>query len=815
VSLIKILPEYIENFSLTLHPEIDYVSSSIGSTGSMPLSPRPSKCLKNMADPSLVGESVFDPTTSSPTYNVEANRISLALDSARSIVNHAISQGVSGNVSAIMGSYMTYVNSSSQIARNTKRFEIVRFDPPFSYKINTSAKNAIRKVLMPYYATNYDNCQFSYTNYNSLNFFTSSNVPSDSAIIYPNLQDSTTGLRPLATSGAFSLDFWINPRYGNSVGKEYKAGTIMHLSSTYCVSLVSGSAVDGNGSSSTFRILLQLSHSADIAPRLVDTSKVNNSRSYPRDLAFVSKDNAMHKNHWHHVCIRWGGNTVNSGTGSISIDGDQTYFNVPSSSIDPPKGVSAGALFIGNYYDGFDAETKFFNTKAAAAEGLYPVANGFSADPQNFSLNHPLNAEIHDVKIFDKYITFDEIRKNRTTGMSSTKNLKLYVPPFFSPESITHDEIITPFQTERKKTDKPFNTTFSFGVGGCLVNLQNFVRDYASRLQPRLYNLTASTMDDNVLEITANDFVYHTGSTRKRNLTILPCDNGYFTPDYQILMSGSEKSKLEAFRDDYGGYNISTIDLSRMVSTGSAYTGLTTVTANELLSAIKDEISTLPDATSMSNIANVIAGVTPEILSSLQGATSPGQILTIYQRTRDPSSNEISIFDISNLYYGNRILPESFYLTDPNVTASQGHIRMTLADNGAGGLYRADSDSPHAKWSNVGTILYNEGIAVIKSPHIPFFGKDEFEARFKGEQNTHIMTVNIPAEAGLFNSSSNPSYKFVSASFDANESDPRFVYLSGLYLHDDNLNVIMRSNISQPVKKRSSDEMLIRFKQDF
>ena len=49
MSLIKILPEYIEHFSLTLHPEIDFVSSSLQpatalTTGSAHLSARPSKC---------------------------------------------------------------------------------------------------------------------------------------------------------------------------------------------------------------------------------------------------------------------------------------------------------------------------------------------------------------------------------------------------------------------------------------------------------------------------------------------------------------------------------------------------------------------------------------------------------------------------------------------------------------------------------------------------------------------------------------------------------------------------------------------------
>ena len=170
---------------------------------------------------------------------------------------------------------------------------------------------------------------------------------------------------------------------------------------------------------------------------------------------------------------------------------------------------------------------------------------------------------------------------------------------------------------------------------------------------------------------------------------------------------------------------------------------------------------------------------------------------------------------MSNLFYGNRILPGSLFITDPNVTGSGGKVRISLKDNGRGGLFRADALTTHPTWANVGTVLYNEGVAVIKSPNIPFFGKDEFELKCKGEQNIHMLTVNIPAGVGMFNSSSNPVFKPISASLDPNEYDPDFVYITGLNLHDDNLNVIMRSNLAQPIKKRRSDEFLIKFKKDF
>ena len=566
---------------------------------------------------------------------------------------------------------------------------------------------------------------------------------------------------------------------------------------------------------SGFRILLQLSHSADVSPELIDLSKENNKRSYPQDLAFVSTDNSLLKNNWHHVSIRWGGKNVNAGTGSIHIDDDITYFNIPSSSILPPSHVNSSAVVVGNYYQGADDEAKFFNVNAGTNEGVRPYESAFSADPDDFLFNNPLNAEIHDIKIFNKYISAKQISSFETKGRSDLEDagLMFYVPPFFVKDTPKRNVLITPFQAENIKTSTPFNTAYSFGVGGYMINLPNFVREFKNKSYPRLYNLTASTIDTTVLDITANDHSFGTGSIRKRNLTILPNDNGRMMAAYSLLVSGNIKTDMSEFKTSIDSINLEMISVDNMISTGSAFPGLPTVSVSDLQSAIDNDSETLPDDTSDNTLAFEVAGVSPTSMGGSDTITS--DVLTIYQRTRDPSSNEITIFDISNLYYGNRISPESLYLTDPNITGSGGKVQITLRDNGRGGLYRADCLTPQAKLANVGTVLYNEGVAVVKSPHIAYFGVEKFEAKFKGDQNIHMFTVNMPALVGKINSSSNPAYKKLSASFDANEYDPDFVYITGFNLHDDNLNVIMRGNLSQPIKKRVTDEMVIRFKMDF
>ena len=43
----------------------------------------------------------------------------------------------------------------------------------------------------------------------------------------------------------------------------------------------------------------------------------------------------------------------------------------------------------------------------------------------------------------------------------------------------------------------------------------------------------------------------------------------------------------------------------------------------------------------------------------------------------------------------------------------------------------------------------------------------------------------------------------------------KFSYLTGMQLHDDNLNVIIRVNFAQPVVKRVEDRLVVRARLDF
>ncbi len=176
------------------------------------------------------------------------------------------------------------------------------------------------------------------------------------------------------------------------------------------------------------------------------------------------------------------------------------------------------------------------------------------------------------------------------------------------------------------------------------------------------------------------------------------------------------------------------------------------------------------------------------------------------------------MFDISNLFYGQRIRPGSLIITDPNLSGSNGRVSIRLQDDGNGGLFRADSITQRAMWNHVGNVFYEEGVVLIKSPALPFFGAEGFDLEFEGEKAVHTTKLNVLVDATSYNTSSNASWSpTMSASFDTNR-DPenqKFITISGVNFHDENLNVVMRAQLAQPIVKRKGDRYLLRIKYDW
>lgn len=799
----KINPDDVESFTLQVNPSRTFSSSSSGLTGSVQLFARSSPFEKDV-DPL----SPFNDDTS------DESSIRVLLDD--------IKKQTGSNIASQMNQYLTKVNSLSRSERKQQELEIIRFEPTTTFSIDSQRKNVIRNILYPYYRSTNPDAHWAYKNYHTLNFFTASSVPSNTVLLYPNsasINDSVIASGTYTLTDKFTFEFYINPRYTtDGPFDSFRAGTIFHLSSSYAVSLITGSMRDIDNRPKGFRLVLQVSGGTDTSPSLVTTST---------SLAFMSDDNSLLKNHWHHVAIRWSA-TNNDHTGSFIIDNKLAgTFVIPSSSIAPYRFTSSSnpdVLCIGNFYQGNNAgnnaQSLFFNQNISQREGLVQLSNTgdlTTNTPQSFTFNHPLNAEVHELKIHSTYRTLEEISSSMSYGPTNTGSLLFYVPPFFTKESPWRRSygtnanswqiggvMQTPMLSVDGTTVDPFNVAMSFGVNGFVTNLENFTRDLATKQYPRLLNLSGSEIGASITDgVTANSLLYDeqsnyfSGSIRKRNLTILPNDNGRFYPNFALLLSTSLDYRPasgtihDRYVNDLDNLDLSLISLNKMIPTSSLYNGFGNLQSG--------------------SIFDRVAGSSPEHIG-----VAPGEVLTIFQRTRDPSSNAVSIFDISNLFYGQRIFPGSFSIEDVSLTGSNGKVQVTLNDNAFGSLYRANAATKHATWNNVGDIFYHEGIATVKSPALPFFGKNQFSVDFNGEHNIHIMKLNVLAAAGEVNSSSNPTYNpEFSASLLAHETDAKFVYITGINLHDDNMNIIMKTKLAQPITKRSQDKFLFKLKVDF
>jgi len=842
MSLYRIFPDDLEYFRLETNPKKVYSSSSLGITGSVHLYAFRSQAEKEVFPLSMFKLNTFD------DMNLDSLRTSIALYSG------------STNKQTMLQSYLNAVKDQGASARLEQQLFIERFTPPPVLNSNTLRKNTVREVMYPFYHSSYPRMQWNTTNYNSLNFFTDNNVPTSSVLIYMNPtwydpddlnkenpwdsvgdplynavfynSDYNSIKTQYQLSSSFTFDFWIKPTQQQSSDTEhYVPGGIFHMTGAYAITLHSGSAKDQNGLVDQYRLCFQYgrTYRPDL---LTNGTNVLNQTDYG---IVWSSDNALDRNKWSHVTVRWGG--PDFPTGSIMIDSTvDTTFSADwyiDSNIVGDCGFQkdgSNALFVGNFYTGTADVSMFFPdpqfpagqyddiyylngaatylyeqsyAKYLATTGSYPtLAPGNYSDtppyePTSFSFNFPLKAEVHELKIFDKMLTMPEIQSYQSGGVTNFDNLKFYVPPFFTYESpVRSNELLTPFQANvSASTDTPFGVKMAYGVWGHNINLDNYGRDFAIGNYPRLWNLEATPLDiynGASDSLSANSFLYATGSNIKRLYTVMPCDNGNVVPNFKIL----NNYNTFRFANDLGNQDLGVISLNNMTVT-SAYTASI---------ALTEMSSTQP-------ILGNILGPTPTNLTAVTASS-----LTLLHRLRDTSSNQVVFYDISNMFYGKQIKPGSVVLKDTAISGT--NLTVTLKDDGHGNLYRADtSDNVNPTWASVGNVLYNEGIIVIKYPQLYFFGECQFQVEVKGTQNIHVMTLNATAQAGTLISSSNTTFSsslLQKPDEDLyNEADQRFVYLTGLNIHDENLNVVMRTNLAQPIQKLSGDRIQFKNKLDF
>ena len=786
MSFIKITKTNTDTAYVRLHPSRSFSSSSAGVTGSVRVIAQSSQFFKDVTN--------FSPFVDSP---VNDSSIEEFRQSLFSITASA------ANLTSSFDEYFTKLSQDASASRQQKHVEVLRFAPTNTLTSDSIRKNVYRKTIIPFYRPGQPDTGFNFTNYQCFNFVSSSAFPSASTLVYPEPLDKYA----VHTGFTFSFNVKINRDAGNDSNGQawsYPPGCVMFRSSSYAISVVTGSKKTQRGNPLAYRLLLQLSSAVDTDPSTLDLS------SLP-DYTFVSSDNVLKKNHWHNVAISWG-KDHNAGTGSFFIDGlhdKNADFTLGAQRINTGSDQTNNdyGLIIGSKFDGTnESMSGIFNTNVSV-EGVYN--QGVGSEPDNSSFVNRLNAEVHDLRVHSNVISPDLILTGSRQGLEELPaGLVFYVPGFFVKESPSRLSLLTPFQQETTGTIEPYNVKLSFGVNGRDINLQNFVRDFVQKTHPRLSYLTASAIETSTSTYSADSFLLDIGPNklmhRAREMFILPCDNGKFVPGWKLLHSGSTTTMpsgshpMSRFVNDLGTLNYSVVTLLDMMPTGSILEGLVQVNADG------------SDNTSKNGLLQQIMGSSPE-----DAGVDPGSGYTILQRTRDNSSNLVTFFDASNLFYGNAIKHESLILSENNLSGTSDSLSMKFRDNGIGGLYRADASSKHATFSRVGDVFYEEGLSGLMHPCIPFFGKNSFSVEMQGDQNIHVYEVNVPALAGTLNSSSNPRYVPGAKDDYASSYEGPALGISSILFHDENFNVVARTTLAQPILKTDFDKYLFRVKFDF
>jgi hypothetical protein len=695
--------------------------------------------------------------------------------------------------------YLNAVNNHPQGNGQLKRQEILRYEPGVKLDKNFLSKRVIKQTLFPYYQNIYPSFQWAFTNYHCLNFFYNNdiNITKEAALIYLGVKEDNLEKNIYVPEEAFTISFWIKPKNLNQIDIDIP-GTIMHIQSNFAISIVPSESRGPNGLINAYQLVLQMGEDANIEPSLaIQNQNLENT--------YITTVNSLKENTWNHINITWGGPNADDGKVLIYINNIlNTEFFMQESLFDPQNNFG---LFIGNYYlrndlsDPLSEPKLFFNKNASDNEGLTSVGDLLDENPINFSFTNPLNAELHDIRIYNKKVKNINLIDLKNKGPINLDNFLFYLPVLFVPDTNQRLVLQTPFQSKLASTADPFNISLSFGVGGFEPSIENFVKDFAQNEFPRLWKIFANPIEEQVDQenLSANDILYSLNEEenqilKKRLYTILPCDNGNFFPNFKLLDQPFDNSNK--LTDSFGNQRLDLINLDNLVDISNLNLGPQSIEETE--------------SESNNSILNSLEGGTPE-----DPSVAPGSILTVLRRTGDPSSNEIVIFDISNMFYGDRIEPGSLILKDKNIIYFDNEFNFTIKDDGKGNLYRADADGKLAFWNSIGNVLYEEGLIIIKSPFLRLFGKQNFNIEFRGDRNVYVLEVSIPLERNELNLSNNPTYKDLKPTNNFNESADRFFYITGVNLHNSNLNVIARANLAQPIIKRDNDRYVIKLRMDF
>ena len=626
-----------------------------------------------------------------------------------------------------------------------------------------------------------------YDNFHCLNFFQVSDT-GPTFISYPNRNDQYT----LNYTKGFTIEFWIKPTVHQT-----SKGIIAHHHGLYAIA-IEPAKYDKVGNPSEFKMVYH--HTSSGLP----------GTSY-ESLTNIPVDD------WSHVAFRYGPNynqdaSVQEGKLSIILNHSASYESVMTSGSISNIGhvLTFGAWTSTGSASHFNRSSEYNHqnlTNMSAGAFGHTVSGTTTGTLGTFYSGS--NCEIQEVRFWKEPKTIQFLRNNSSGSLTSSLDSELYLYlPFFYSSSLPGTEKYYVFEPTDNTdlsysnykgkivgTSETFATSSGFGnahyahvLGHNSLHVHRYLKDFVRDEYPFLTHLSSSF---NATDTRNNSIKYNladvSGSYRNfsqnilRNTLLLPCDNSKFSPRYDLVPNG----------DGYFAGNGSMISLLNIGSSGSK---------GDTLNAWNDDLSRMSAYESESGQETTFADSIPDPETFINKLDSIDKIWPLQ-----------IVIDIPVIFYGERIQPESLKITS-RILESQSK-RIIIKDDGIGNLYRANSKYPNKK-NKIGQIIYESGLIIIQNPHL--YDLFDLEIEFAGTNTMPILELAIPMNEGKINESKNPTFRkdYVS-SLNANQ-DPEepFAYISEVYLHDENLNIVGKIKFANPLLKKSNDSYLLRARID-
>jgi len=182
---------------------------------------------------------------------------------------------------------------------------------------------------------------------------------------------------------------------------------------------------------------------------------------------------------------------------------------------------------------------------------------------------------------------------------------------------------------------------------------------------------------------------------------------------------------------------------------------------------------------------------------------------------KNETSPNILMFAISSQLFDNFITDNSIKLRDINFGSSGGEIDLKFSEH-EGLIYRSNALTKNALYSKQGVSLNKEGLVFMMHPALFSFGNDMFNIQFNKSNSMFVNEVNIDALNINVSKSNNNSYlEDLRLDDSAFNKDEKFVYITDIFLHDENLNILAKVKLATPFAKKDSDNVRFRVKMDY